>query len=326
MDLKTLENNHEEWLIDDFVEVANRLLPLYLPDIKGNNKVKEILNSRLVRSYTTSGLIDEPIRQHRYAFYTYRHLLQLLLVKRLLSDGIGAAAIDNLLTSKTNEELKSLLIGGIQIHLTTAHPSLTKISQDFGSNLKTPTNQNKSINAKTTANLDSNIYSTTLTNQNKSSNATTTTNLDSNSNSALDFLADLKGKKSQSPSTLRGKTKRDNFNSSSPNKDTMSALNDNNDGGMSALNDEEEDMSALKDNNDKDMSVWSKRFEQESNVSEDLQISSLANQEESWTRIRILDGLELHIRDDFVYPNSIKERESLIELFSNILTKFFKKR
>ncbi|WP_373479223.1 MerR family transcriptional regulator [Geminocystis sp.] len=285
MDLKTLENNHEQWLIDDFVEVANRLLPLYLPDIKGNNKVKEFLNSRLVRSYTTSGLIDEPIRQHRYAFYTYRHLLQLLLVKRLLSDGIGAAAIGDLLTSKTNEELKGLLIGGIQIHITTAHPSLTQISQDFGSNFKNPTNQNKSINA------------------------TTTTNQDSNSNSALDFLADLKGKRSQSSSTLTGEIKRDNFKLSNQNKNTMSALNDNNDGDMSALNEDE------------DMSGFAQESSENINGFKSSSVFPMANQQESWTRLRILDGLELHIRDDFVYPNSIKERESLIQLLSNIFSK-----
>ncbi|MGI0480483.1 MerR family transcriptional regulator [Geminocystis sp. CENA526] len=232
MDLETLENNHHEWLIDEFVEVANGLLPLYLPQMKGNSKVKEEINTRLVRSYTSQRLMDEPIRQNRYAFYTYRHLLQLLLVKRLLSDGIGTTAINDLLTSKTNQELKNLLVGGIQINITTAHPILTETHNS--------------------------------------------------SNSALDFLSDLKGKRSQS--TMRGSVKQENQIPSIENKNTMSALD------------------------------------------ETYSHQNLLDREETWTRIRILDGLELHIRDDFVYPNSIKERESLIELFSNILTKFFKKR
>ncbi len=234
MDLETLENNHQEWLLDDFVEVANQLLPLYLPQMKGNSKVKEEINSRLVRSYTSQRLMDEPIRQNRYAFYSYRHLLQLLLVKRLLSDGIGTTAINDLLTSKTNQELKSLLVGGISISITTAHPMLTETQNS--------------------------------------------------SNSALDFLANLKGKKNQSSSTLRNKTKQENQIPSIENKNTMSALG------------------------------------------ETYNHQNSLDRGESWTRIKILDGLELHIRDDFVYPNSIKERESLMELFSNILTKFFKKR
>ncbi|WP_330204918.1 MerR family transcriptional regulator [Cyanobacterium sp. DS4] len=232
MDLETLENNHQEWLIDEFVEVANGLLPLYLPDIKGNSKVKEEINTRLVRSYASQRLMDEPIRQNRYAFYRYRHLLQLLLIKRLLSDGIGTTAINDLLTSKTNDELKSLLIGGISLNITTAHPPLQSIPNS--------------------------------------------------SNSALDFLADLKGKRSQSPSTIRGNVKQKSQSSPAPNQNTMSALDET------------------------DQNSWDK--------------------EENWTRLRILDGLELHIRDDLIYPNSIKERESLMELFRNILSKFFKRR
>ncbi|MBL1211054.1 MerR family transcriptional regulator [Geminocystis sp. GBBB08] len=233
MDLERLENNHQEWLIDEFVEVANQLLPLYLPDIKGNSKVKEEINTRLVRSYTSQRLMDEPIRQNRYAFYRYRHLLQLLLIKRLLSDGISTTAINDLLTSKTNEELKSLLIGGISLNLTTAHPPLQSIPNS--------------------------------------------------SNSALDFLTDLKGKRSR----CQRHTERSSSNvksSPEPNKNTMSALD------------------------------------------ETYNHQNLLDKEENWTRLRILDGLELHIRDDFIYPNSIKERESLIELFRNILSKFFKRR
>jgi DNA-binding transcriptional MerR regulator len=232
MNLKELETSHQEWLLDDFVEVANQLLPFYLPQMKGNSKVTEEINSRLVRSYTSQRLMDEPIRQNRYAFYTYRHLLQLLLVKRLLRDGIGTTAINDLLTSKTNEELKSLLVGGISINITTAHPMLTETQNS--------------------------------------------------SNSALDFLANLKGKRSQSP--IGGNVKQQNLMPSIANKNTMSALG------------------------------------------ETYNHHNLLDREENWTRLRILDGLELHIRDDFVYPNSIKERESLIELFRNILTKFFKKR
>jgi hypothetical protein len=221
MDLDALEKSHGQWLIDEFVEVANQLLPLYLPEIKGNSKVKELINSRIVKNYATQKLIDEPIYQHRYAFYSYRHLLQLLLVKRLLTEGIGAAAINNLLTTKTNEELKSLLVGGIQINLTTVYPDLTETT-DF------------------------------------------------NNNAALDFLVDLKGKRNQSRNSVnQTRTTKPRFQ--------------------------------LDEHND-------------------------PNKGEKWTRLKILDGLELHIRDDFIYPNSIKERDSLYQYLSNILSQWFKRR
>ncbi|BAQ61845.1 hypothetical protein GM3708_2251 [Geminocystis sp. NIES-3708] len=75
MDLERLENNHQEWLTDEFVGVANGLLSLCLPDIKGNSKVKEKINIRLVRSYTSQRLMDELIRQNRYVFYRHIYFL-----------------------------------------------------------------------------------------------------------------------------------------------------------------------------------------------------------------------------------------------------------
>lgn len=232
MELKTLENSHDEWLIDEFVEVANQLLPKYLPDIRSNTKVKEEINPRLVRHYTSEKLMDEAIRRNRYAFYNYRHLLQLLLVRRLLSDGIGIAAINDLLTSKTNEELKSLLLGGIQIHLTTAHPNLT---------------------------VNSN-------------------------NSALEYLASLKKDKEKNPSINYQKLSKQNFNFSG-------------------------DLHNISSN--------------KANFEQPQSSFSSVNQ---WNHLQVLDGLELHIRDDFIYPNSIKEQESLNRYLIEILTKFLEKK
>lgn len=229
MELKTLEQNQEEWLIDEFVEIANQLLPNYLPEIKSNTKVKEEINPRLVRHYTNQKLMDEPIRKNRYAFYNYRHLLQILLIRRLLSDGIGTMAIDNLLTSKTNQELKNLLIGGVQINLTTSHPKLA-----------TPVH-----------------------------------------NPALEYLAKLKKSKANKSST--NKQLRTNERSSSLNHTFPSNLEQN----------------------------------REANLSFDAQSST-----SEWTRLQVLDGLELHIRNDFISPNSIKEQESLNQHLIDILTQW----
>lgn len=232
MELNALENSHDEWLIDEFVEVANQLLPKYLPDIRSNTKVKEEINPRLVRHYTSEKLMDEAIRRNRYAFYNYRHLLQLLLVRRLLSDGIGVAAINDLLTSKTNEELKNLLTGGIQIHLTTAHPNLT---------------------------VNSN-------------------------NSALEYLASLKKDKEKNPSINHQKISKQNLNFSV-------------------------DIDNIPSN--------------KANFRQDQLSSSSINQ---WNHLQVLDGLELHIRDDFIYPNSIKEQESLNHYLIETLTQFLQRK
>ena len=229
MELKNLEQNQELWLIDEFVEIANQLLPSYLPKIKGNSKVKEEINPRLVRHYTNQKLMDEPIRKNRYAFYNYRHLLQILLIRRLLSDGIGAMAIDNLLRSKSNQELKNLLIGGVQINLTTTHPSLAE-----------PSN-----------------------------------------NPALEYLAKLKKSKASNISTNQQLRSRDKS-------------------------------SSLKEN-------FPLHLEQSR---EDQLFFDSPSHTSEWTRLQILDGLELHIRNDFIYPNSIKEQQSLNQHLIDILTQW----
>ncbi len=238
MNLETLEQNHEEWLIDDFVEVANQLLPRYLSEIKGNTKVKEEINPRLVRHYTSQKLIDEPIRKNRYAFYNYRHLLQFLLVRRLLSDGIGAAAIGDLLTTKTNKELKSLLIGGIQIHLTTVHPAVTE-----------------------TAN-----------------------------NPALAYLTNLKREKQNHSPTTNQSTKKTRSYSN------KAAINHN--------------LANIPEN---------KTLENDKS-------SRLLSNSSQWTHLEVLEGLELHIRDDFAYPSSIKEQESLNQHLIHIFTQWLKRK
>ncbi|BAQ62986.1 hypothetical protein GM3708_3392 [Geminocystis sp. NIES-3708] len=237
MKLEELENSHHEWLIEDFVEVANQLLPHYLPEIKGNTKVKEEINPRLVRHYTSQRLMDEAIRKNRYAFYCYRHLLQLLLVRRLLSDGIGAAAINDLLTSKTNEELKSLLTGGIQIRLTTAHPNLTENSNSH--------------------------------------------------NSALEYLANLKKGKQKNLSINEQK----NFN----------------------INDSKKSQNAIDLNTN---------LEGINNQPQFSQLQSSSSKVNQWNHLQVLDGLEIHIRDDFIYPNSIKEQESLNQYLIETLIQF----
>lgn len=228
MNLKELETSHQEWLIEEFVEVVNQLLPLYLPDNKGNNKVKEEINPRLVRHYTTLKLMDEPIRKNRYAYYNYSHLLQLLLVRRLLSEGIGAMAINDLLTSKTNEELKKLLLGGISINITTTHPNLAK----------------------------------------------------NTSNSALEYLTNLK----------KGKENKSSLNHQNQNRDHLNSPIDI-DYNLSNQHDLRE------------------------NQSSNFVISK-------WNHLQVLDGLELHIRDDFIYPNSVKEQESLNRYLIEKLTEF----
>ncbi|MGW5260047.1 MerR family transcriptional regulator [Microbispora sp. NPDC004025] len=77
------------------------------PEQRGNGRVREVPNERLIRWYTTIGLLDPPLgRRGRVALYGRRHLLQLVAVKRRQADGLSIAAIQAELTGATDAMLQ----------------------------------------------------------------------------------------------------------------------------------------------------------------------------------------------------------------------------
>jgi DNA-binding transcriptional MerR regulator len=116
------------WSLEDFVAIANVVLPDFLPTAEGRpgaaGKVRAEVNVRLVRHYASSGLLDENAREGREARYSFRHLLQLLLVRRLLTEGYPAAVIAKLIAGKADTELSALLRGGASVSATPANPAL----------------------------------------------------------------------------------------------------------------------------------------------------------------------------------------------------------
>lgn len=139
--LQQLSQENLTWTLDEFVQIANELLPQFLPNEKAHTRVREEVSSRLIRHYASQKLLDEPLKMGREARYTYRHLLQVLFVRRLLIEGYGASAIDTLARSKNNEELEALLHGGVQLTVSPANPALAflqQIQQRPSSNLNPP--------------------------------------------------------------------------------------------------------------------------------------------------------------------------------------------
>lgn len=98
------------WGLDEFVSVTNHLLP----DVVGNREGEEV-NPRLVRHYTSQGMLDEPGKEGKEARYGYRHLLQLLLLRRMLAQGYGTAAIDRFPRKQTDDQLVQLLEGKLEL-------------------------------------------------------------------------------------------------------------------------------------------------------------------------------------------------------------------
>jgi len=73
-------------------------------------------------------MLDQPLKQGREARYSYRHLLQMLLVRRLLAEGYAASAINQLATLKTTLNWKHLQ-GGVHLTVTPANPALAFLQQ-----------------------------------------------------------------------------------------------------------------------------------------------------------------------------------------------------
>ena len=122
--LQQIAEQQPEMVLDRFVEVTNDLLSQFLPSQGSGGRGQEPVNPRLVRYYTTQGWLDRPLKQGREARYTYRHLLQLLVLRRLLAEGYSASSIAGLIDGQGQGVLENLLQGGAQLTLEAANPAL----------------------------------------------------------------------------------------------------------------------------------------------------------------------------------------------------------
>jgi DNA-binding transcriptional MerR regulator len=94
--------------LEELIAVANGLLP----EVAGtphHGKARERLDERSVRYYVAETLVDRPLGYAgTAALYGFRHLLQLLVIKRLQSDGLPLRAIRHF-TAQPDAELEARL-------------------------------------------------------------------------------------------------------------------------------------------------------------------------------------------------------------------------
>jgi DNA-binding transcriptional MerR regulator len=98
-----------EFSLDELAAAAGRLLRR-LAVRPGDGRVSEVPDERAIRFYQTAGVVDRPTRYDgRRAVYGYRHLLQLLAVKRLQQEGRPLALIQRGLAGRSTDELERAL-------------------------------------------------------------------------------------------------------------------------------------------------------------------------------------------------------------------------
>ncbi len=98
-----------ELTLDGLVEAAGRSLRQsgLQPD---DGRVADGVDARGVRYYQTIGVIDRPVRYDgRRAVYGYRHLVQLLAVKKLQQEGHPLPLIQRALAGRSTEVLEQAL-------------------------------------------------------------------------------------------------------------------------------------------------------------------------------------------------------------------------
>lgn len=96
------------WTIGELAERAAAALAVDgSPQVSG--RVRDVPNERLIRWYTTIGLVDPPLgRRGRTALYGPRHLLQLVAVKRRQAAGRSIAEIQTELAGATDATLERI--------------------------------------------------------------------------------------------------------------------------------------------------------------------------------------------------------------------------
>ncbi|MFD0685868.1 MerR family transcriptional regulator [Actinomadura fibrosa] len=98
----------DAWTITELAERAVAALAAG-ESVQVNGRVRDVPNERLIRWYTTIGLVDPPLgRRGRTALYGPRHLLQLVAVKRRQAAGRSIAEIQIELAAATDTTLEQI--------------------------------------------------------------------------------------------------------------------------------------------------------------------------------------------------------------------------
>ncbi|MCP9952744.1 helix-turn-helix domain-containing protein [Actinomadura madurae] len=96
------------WTIGELAEDAAAALAAD-GSAQASGRVRDLPNERLIRWYTTIGLVDPPLgRRGRTSLYGPRHLLQLVAVKRRQAAGRSIAEIQLELAGATNTTLAQI--------------------------------------------------------------------------------------------------------------------------------------------------------------------------------------------------------------------------
>jgi DNA-binding transcriptional MerR regulator len=97
----------ERWRIDELAERAAAVLD-GTAAAAASGRVTPVPDRRMLRYYTTLGLLDRPELHGRVAYYGRRHLLQVVAIKRLQAGGATLAQVQEALAGATTSTLERI--------------------------------------------------------------------------------------------------------------------------------------------------------------------------------------------------------------------------
>jgi DNA-binding transcriptional MerR regulator len=88
-----IPDEHRPWLgnAEELAELANK--------VQRDTGVDSEINERLVRYYVTMGVLDRPRRTGKEARFSFRHLSQLIILRRMLDQGLSLSNVRQLFTT-----------------------------------------------------------------------------------------------------------------------------------------------------------------------------------------------------------------------------------
>jgi DNA-binding transcriptional MerR regulator len=102
-----------EWTMEELLARVRGAIPRVVGVDQPRYKVTDVPDARTVRYYISLGLVDQPCgRRGTFALYGYRHLLQILCVKKLQADYLPIRKIQELLRDLANDALLHMVEPG----------------------------------------------------------------------------------------------------------------------------------------------------------------------------------------------------------------------
>ncbi|MBW1988609.1 MAG: MerR family transcriptional regulator [Deltaproteobacteria bacterium] len=104
--------NRNDLRLDELVETANRFMRQVAP-VQPSRRIAQRVNERTLRYYIGKGLVDRPLgKSGTAALYGFKHLLQILALKRLQAAYLPVRRIKDILPGMDEQGLWDLITGG----------------------------------------------------------------------------------------------------------------------------------------------------------------------------------------------------------------------